>query len=188
MNRQGSVSVFIFTFQMRLVARATSALAIQLLSKRCHSTAQIANTISNDKGRLRLHEEKYCDDLSTPFKQPYRGILETLSKKTESEFRNSHMMVSQTQAKLLHQLVAILRPQRILEIGGFTGYSAIAMGSALMAKAKLLSLELDPKHIKIAEKYVNIAQLQDKIQFRQGPAIDRYYYMINFFLCKTFTD
>lgn len=166
---------------MRLIARATSAITIQLLSKRCHSTAQIANTISNGKGRLRLQEEKYCNELSTPFKQPYQGILDTLAKKTESEFRNPHMMVSQTQAKLLHQLVAILRPQRILEIGGFTGYSAIAMGSALTAKAKLLSLELDPKHIEIAERYVNIAQLQDKIQFMQGTANDRYYYTIKCF-------
>ncbi|KAI8642183.1 O-methyltransferase [Parasitella parasitica] len=87
------------------------------------------------------------------------------------------MMVSSLQGKLLHNLVAIFQPQRVLEIGGFTGYSAIAMGSALAAKATLLSLELDPKHIEFAEKFVNEAQLQDKVKFRQGPAMDSLAYL-----------
>ncbi|CEP12282.1 hypothetical protein [Parasitella parasitica] len=160
-----------------IARRAASAFTIQLVAKRHHSTNIVANTISNDKNRLRLDEEKYCNDISSPLKEPFGGVLEALAKKTEAEFRNPHMMVSSLQGKLLHQLVSIFRPQHVLEIGGFTGYSAIAMGSALSPKATLLSLELDPKCIEFAQTFVNEAQLQDKVKFRQGPAIDSLAYL-----------
>jgi caffeoyl-CoA O-methyltransferase len=163
----------------RLLFRSASASAIYKLGpcvqvwKRFHSTDILKNTVSNDKGRLRSGEEHYCTSLSTPFKQPYLNVLQTLAKETEQKFSNPHMMVGNNQAKLLSQLVAILRPTRVLEIGGFTGFSAIAMGSALANNAKLISLELDPEHIKTARKYVKQANLQDKVDFKEGPASDR---------------
>lgn len=156
------------TTQMRGIIPTSS-----LVFKRLHSTGLVAEMLPTSQARLRLEEDRYCQNLSTPIKQPYQGVLKALAKKTESDFQNAHMMVSETQGKLLHQLVSILRPKNILEIGGFTGYSAIAMASALTPKARLLSLELDPKHIEVAEQFVNQAQLQDKILFKQGPALDR---------------
>ncbi|KAI8088122.1 O-methyltransferase [Thamnidium elegans] len=89
------------------------------------------------------------------------------------------MMVSKVQGKLLRQLVGILRPNKVLEIGGFTGSSAIAMGSALSPNASLLSLELDPKHIAIAERHVKNANLQDKVKFKQGAAGDSLMDLVN---------
>lgn len=83
------------------------------------------------------------------------------------------MMIGENQAQLLALLVAILHPARVLEIGGFTGFSAIAMGSALVRNAKLISLELDSEHIETARKYVKQAGLHDKIEFKQGPALER---------------
>ncbi|GAN06634.1 o-methyltransferase [Mucor ambiguus] len=159
--------------------RATSlkAFTAPFMFKRLHSTGLVANMLPASQARLRLEEDRYCQNLSTPIKQPYQGVLEALAKKTETELQNAHMMVSEIQGKLLHQLVSILRPKHVLEIGGFTGYSAIAMASALAPKAKLLSLELDPKHIEIAEHFVNRAQLQDKILFKQGPALDSLTYL-----------
>jgi caffeoyl-CoA O-methyltransferase len=134
----------------------------------------VTDTVSNDNDRLRVGEEIYCDEFSTSFRQPYKTVMETLYKETENSFRNPHMMVSRAQAKVLHQLVGLLRPSQVLEIGGFTGYSAIAMGSALLPEAKLLSLELDSKHIAVAQRHVNLANLQDKVEFKEGPAADRY--------------
>lgn len=153
--------------------RATRPCQIQIL-KQCHSTFMLTDTVSNDNDRLRAGEELYCNEVSTSFKQPYQRILDTLYKETENNFRNPHMMVSQVQAKVLHQLIGLLRPRQVLEIGGFTGYSAIAMGSALLPNAKLLSLELDPTHIAMAKFHVDLANLQDKIEFKEGPAGDRY--------------
>lgn len=141
--------------------------------KRWHSTEMMLNTVSDQDGRLRLEEENYSTKVSSPIEEPYGSVLKSLAERTAKELPNGHMMVSELQGRLLHQLVKLLRPRRVLEIGGFTGYSAIAMGSGLGHDAKLLSLELENKHIKIAQKHVEMAKLQDKIQFREGPASDR---------------
>ncbi|KAI8970431.1 O-methyltransferase [Mycotypha africana] len=85
------------------------------------------------------------------------------------------MMISPLQAKLLHQLVCIFKPCRVLEIGGFTGYSAIAMGSALSLSspnAKLISLESNIEHIRLASCYVQKAKLSSVISFIAGSAED----------------
>ncbi|KAI7904426.1 O-methyltransferase [Cokeromyces recurvatus] len=80
------------------------------------------------------------------------------------------MMISQNEAKFLYHLVSLLQPNRILEIGGFTGYSAIAMGSAMRPDSRLVSLELNPVHITTAKRFISMANLQDRIEIKEGPA------------------
>lgn len=143
------------------------------IARRFYPSFTANEPIGNAEGRLRSGEEAYCNLVSTPFKQPYQKVINTITKETENNFDNSHMMVSKVQGKLLRQLVGILRPNKVLEIGGFTGSSAIAMGSALSSNASLLSLELDPKHIAIAKHHVESANLQDKVKFKEGAAGDR---------------
>ncbi|KAI8379188.1 O-methyltransferase [Radiomyces spectabilis] len=82
------------------------------------------------------------------------------------------MMVSQCQAKLLHQLTLLLRPRRVLEIGTFTGYSTIAMASALESAATITTLELDQRPLQIAHQYIQKAGLNDIVEMKQGPAIE----------------
>ncbi|KAI9252258.1 S-adenosyl-L-methionine-dependent methyltransferase [Helicostylum pulchrum] len=151
------------------------------ISKRFYPSFSVNDPIpiGNANGRLRSGEEAYCDQLSTPFKQPYLTVIETITNETQRDFDNAHMMVSKVQGKLLRQLVGLLRPNKVLEIGGFTGSSAIAMGSALSPNASLLSLELDPKHVSIAERHVKSANLQDKVKFKQGSAGDSLMYLVN---------
>ncbi|KAI7873013.1 O-methyltransferase [Spinellus fusiger] len=80
------------------------------------------------------------------------------------------MMVGEAQAKLLHQWVDLLRPQRILEIGTFTGYSTLAMASALLPAAQLITLELNPNHATVARDFIKKAGLCKQIELKQGPA------------------
>lgn len=141
--------------------------------KRDHSTSIVTSTVSNDNGRLRIEEEKYADIYSSSIQQPYKDVLESLAKRTENEFSNANMMITSLQGKLMCQLIKLFRPRNVLEIGGFTGYSAIAMGSGLPSKAKLTSLELNEKHAKMAEEYIRLAKLQNKIEIKVGPASER---------------
>lgn len=166
MNRLISRSLFLSLKSVKLTP--------SYISKHCYATFDSSEPVSNANGRLRIGESDYCNQVSTPFKQPYGDILEALNKKTEEDFSNPHMMVCQAQAKFLHQLIGILRPKNVLEIGGFTGYSAIAMGSALLPDSNLLSLELDPKHIAVATHFINEADLQSRVSIKEGPAGDRY--------------
>lgn len=143
--------------------------------KQWHSTFLVTNEDSIASGRLRAEEEAYCDTISSPFNKTYDGALRTVFQETVDTLPDSLKMVGLVQAKTLHQLVRLFRPAQVLEIGGFTGYSAIAMGSALEPNGKLISLELDPVLVQTARKHVKNANLQDQVQFKEGPAADRYY-------------
>ncbi|KAI9013869.1 O-methyltransferase-domain-containing protein [Phycomyces nitens] len=141
-------------------------------STRLHSTFLLEGTIGNANNRLRLQEERYAGDVSTPFPKQVNSVMKSLSEETARDFPNGFMMISEIQAKLLHHLVSILRPKKVLEIGTFTGYSAIAMASALGPNASLITLELDPCHLAVARRFVKEAQLDNKIKFQQGPALE----------------
>ncbi|KAI8888552.1 hypothetical protein K501DRAFT_267905 [Backusella circina FSU 941] len=79
-------------------------------------------------------EERYATEVSTSLPETFDSIYRKIADDTIRNFPKSHMMVSISQAQFLHQLVKILRPSDTLEIGGFTGASAVAMGSALASK------------------------------------------------------
>ncbi|KAG0164962.1 hypothetical protein DFQ30_009158 [Apophysomyces sp. BC1015] len=139
-------------------------------SIRWHSSELLQNSLSGSNGRLRLGEEQYANDMSTPM--PMQAVLSDLHNETKMLFQNSHMMISNAQAKLHHQIIAIQRPKRVLEIGTFTGFSAIAMASALPPKATLVSLEISKPYADVARRYVEKAQLQDRVEIKDGPAMD----------------
>lgn len=141
--------------------------------KNWHSTFLVMDEEAKRGNRLRPEEEAYCDTVSTNFPEKYDKALRKVFQETVDTVPDSFKMVGLVQAKTLHQFVRLFRPTRVLEIGGFTGYSAIAMGSALQPNAKLLSLELDADLIKTARKHVENANLQDQVQFKEGPAAKR---------------
>lgn len=84
----------------------------------------------------------------------------------------SIMMVSETQAKLLNQFVGLVNAKNVLEIGVFTGYSALAQAAALPSDGKLIALDVDKDTMAIARRFLDKAQLLDKVELRLGPAAE----------------
>jgi predicted O-methyltransferase YrrM len=80
--------------------------------------------------------------------------------------------VSPLQGKFLSLLAQIHGARRILEIGTLGGYSTICLARALPASGLLVTLELDPKHAKVARKNIETAQLADKVEVIEGPATE----------------
>lgn len=80
--------------------------------------------------------------------------------------------VTPSQGKLLHLLARMRGAKRILEIGTLGGYSTIWLARALPADGRLVTLELDPKHAKVAQANVTRAKLADKVEIRLGPAAE----------------
>ncbi|MGB2626360.1 MAG: O-methyltransferase [Candidatus Acidiferrum sp.] len=80
--------------------------------------------------------------------------------------------VSPTQGKLLHLLVKLCGARKILEIGTLAGYSTIWMARALPAGARVVTLEVDPKHAAVALKNFELAGLRDVIELRLAKALD----------------
>jgi caffeoyl-CoA O-methyltransferase len=80
--------------------------------------------------------------------------------------------VSPVLGKFLYMLAKIVRARRILEIGTLGGYAAIWLGRALPEDGRLLTLEIDPKHVKAARRNLARAMLLGAVEVREGPALD----------------
>ena len=80
--------------------------------------------------------------------------------------------VSPSQGKLLQLLAETQRAHRILEIGTLGGYSTINLARALPPNGKLITLELDPKHAKVALANIAHAGLAHAVELRLGPALE----------------
>jgi predicted O-methyltransferase YrrM len=80
--------------------------------------------------------------------------------------------VSPTQGKFLHLLAQIHSAKRILEIGTLGGYSTICLARALPADGKLISMEFNPKHAKVAEENIARAGFSELVEIRVGAAAD----------------
>ncbi len=76
--------------------------------------------------------------------------------------------VTATQGKLLYILARAVKARRILEIGTLGGYSTIWMGRALPKSGRLITLEADPKHAKVAKANIDRAGLSKIVEIRLG--------------------
>jgi predicted O-methyltransferase YrrM len=80
--------------------------------------------------------------------------------------------VSAVQGKLLHVLARAVGARRILEVGTLAGFSGIWLARALPADGRLVTLELDPRHARVAQANFERAGLADRIEIMVGPAIE----------------
>ena len=82
------------------------------------------------------------------------------------------MQIAPEQGQFMALLVELIGARRVLEIGCFTGYSALAMALALPPAGRLITLEKDPEPIEIGRRAWAAAEVAQKIQVRIGPALD----------------
>lgn len=89
-----------------------------------------------------------------------------------SELTYARMQISPEQGQLLHWLVRALSTTRAIEIGTFTGYSALCIARALPDDGQLLCLDINDTWTAIAQRYWEQAQLGSKIELRLGQALE----------------
>jgi len=99
-------------------------------------------------------------------------ILRELDRETHLKILGSRMISGHLQGAVLTMLSKMIRPESILEIGTFTGYSAICLAKGLQPGGKLVTLEIDDELESIARKYIEMAGLQDQIIQKIGPALE----------------
>lgn len=80
--------------------------------------------------------------------------------------------VSPTQGQFLAMLITIAGAKRVLEIGTLGGYSAIWMARALPEEGKVVSLEFDPHHARVAQQNIELAGVTGNIDIIIGPALE----------------
>jgi predicted O-methyltransferase YrrM len=80
--------------------------------------------------------------------------------------------VAPNQGKLLHVLARLTHSKKILEVGTLGGYSTIWLARALPPGGRLISLEFNPNHAKVAASNIQRAGLSDRVDIRVGAALD----------------
>lgn len=112
--------------------------------------------------------EKYCH---TKTKEPPQ-LLKDLEIATLHEMRAPQMLCGKLEGRFLKLLVQLINAKTILEIGMFTGYSALSMAEALPSEGKLITLDVDPKACEFAKKYFAQSPHGHKIEIIMGPALE----------------
>ena len=112
--------------------------------------------------------DQYISDMSSPQGE----LLHELERETYLRVINPRMISGHIQGKFLEMLVRMLRPRRILEIGTFTGYSAISMAMGLEEGAVIDTFEVDDELEMIAADFFERSGLGDKIRQHIGSALD----------------
>jgi predicted O-methyltransferase YrrM len=112
--------------------------------------------------------DQYLLDHTTP-EDP---VLEDLYRQTHIRYINPNMASGHLQGKLLELISMMIRPENILEIGTFTGYSAICLAKGLKPGGKLITIELNDELTAFSHSYFCRAGLESKITQLTGNALD----------------
>lgn len=100
--------------------------------------------------------------------QESTNLAKKVIEKIESE--GHFMIVGPRKGKILADEVKKKKPNRILEIGTYVGYSAILMADAMHGKVKIISLEVDHSNARVASENVNKAGFENIIEVKVGDA------------------
>lgn len=99
-------------------------------------------------------------------------VLQELRKETFARMEGANMQVGRLEGDFLRLLARLVQARRIIEIGMFTGYSALMMAEALPEDGELITCDVDPKAEEVARKYFAKSPHGKKIQVRMGPALE----------------
>ena len=100
------------------------------------------------------------------------SILADLREETASLGDDARMQISEEQGDFLGILARLLGARNALEVGTFTGYSALCVARALPKDGKLLCLDIDDDWTAIAKKHWDRAGVANRIELRIGPALE----------------
>jgi caffeoyl-CoA O-methyltransferase len=112
--------------------------------------------------------EEYVERLTSP----HEPLLAELSAETAEELGSTSMLTGPVAGRLLEFLVWVAQPARVLEIGTFSGHSALAMAAALPPGGHIDACEIDPARAAFAQRYFDRSPHGSKITLHVGPALE----------------
>lgn len=111
--------------------------------------------------------EAYCEAHTTPECE----LLHRLNRQTNLETVNPRMLSDQLQGQFLTFISKMLRPERILEIGTFTGYSALCLAEGLSTTGQLHTIEVNVEYEDRIREYFGQSPLGKQIILHIGDAL-----------------
>ena len=114
------------------------------------------------------HLDDYCIDTT----QAEPDLLIELVEKTYSDMGYPNKLSGKTIGRTLKLLAKIAQPKRVLEIGMFTGYSALSIAECMPSDGQLICCETNPRAIEFAQSFFDRSEHGKKIQVIFGPALE----------------
>ncbi|MBX3101777.1 MAG: O-methyltransferase [Bacteroidetes bacterium] len=106
---------------------------------------------------------KPIQDYAEAHTEPEPELLQALARETWVQSLYPRMLSGHLQGRLLAAFSRMLQPRRVLEVGTFTGYSALCLAEGLAPDGHILTLEADPETADVARRWFATAGLQDRI-------------------------
>jgi caffeoyl-CoA O-methyltransferase len=112
--------------------------------------------------------DAYVDAHTTPLEP----LLQELHEVTYASVSSPQMIAGPVLGQLLRFVAAMVAPRRALEIGTFTGYSALAMAGGMPADGRLVTCELSEERAAFAQSWFDRSPYGERIELRVGPALE----------------
>ncbi len=112
------------------------------------------------------------EDYAFAHTRPEPDLLTELAEFTRREMELPQMLTGRLEGRFLKMLVAISGARRILEIGMFTGYSALSMAEAMPSDGRIITCDIDPVSEKVAKSFFARSPYGDRISIAMGPALE----------------
>lgn len=112
--------------------------------------------------------EQYAHDHTKPESE----LFERLREETLREMGSTEMLVGRIEGRFLKMLVRLSGARRVLEIGMFTGYSALMMAEGMPEDGRVITCDIDPKAERVARRFFDESPDGRKIEVRMGPALE----------------
>src|SRR5688500_9194528 len=112
--------------------------------------------------------ESYAEAHTTP----PDALLAELAAETRETMSAPQMLTGTVEGRFLELLVFGTGARRVLEIGTFTGYSALSMAAALPEGGRIDTCDVEPRHVEVAQRYIDASPYADRITIHVGPALE----------------
>ncbi len=112
------------------------------------------------------------DDYTTNHTSAESEVLAQLNRDTHAKVLQARMLSGHVQGRILSTFSHMLKPKRILEIGTYTGYSAICLAEGLAEDGKLHTIDINEELEEMVKSYIAKANMENQIQMHVGNAME----------------
>ncbi len=103
---------------------------------------------------------------------PEPELLKRMTREAHIKLLRPRMISGNIQGRLLKILTSMLKPQNVLEVGTYTGYSALCIAEGAPDTSKIVTIEIDDEMESFIRKYLHESEYGHKIELKIGDAID----------------
>lgn len=116
--------------------------------------------------------DEKLDDYVNAHTSPESEVLSDLNRQTHIKVLQPRMLSGHLQGRTLSLFSKMMQPKRILEIGTYTGYSAICLAEGLKEEGQLITIDLNYELEEMVKEYVNKAGFSNQIEMKVGDAME----------------